>query len=53
MENQKFIRKVTISTNENLINVRSTNHMLWSATDSEKVILKIGKEEQQIRLHSY
>jgi len=51
--NQKFIRNVTISTNENLINVRGTNHRLWSATDSEEVILKIGKEGQQIRLHSY
>ena len=52
-ENQKFIRNVTISTNENLINVRGTNHRLWTATDPEEVILKIGKEEQQIRLHSY
>ena len=33
--------------------MRGINHRLLSATDSEEVILKIGKEEQQIRLHSY
>jgi len=33
--------------------MRGTNHGLRSATDSEEVILKIGKEEQQIHLHSY
>lgn len=53
MQNQKFIRNVAILTNENLINMRGTNRTLRSATDSEEVILKIGKEEQQIRLNSY